>query len=178
MREWKALRWPGLAEVQANGTEVSRPQTACHLLSLLGLERKATCPSEEQRSCPTLSSCLPPFPSPSNVWPNPGIRTMTNPDFFSLFFVVLCHFNALSLCIPNVFRVHLSSVPLVGCSLCLVPPLPAGSPGVWMDSIQCQTAGPEAEWQLPTLSSPQAPICLPLWWVPLLLHLRTSVPSL
>lgn len=94
---------------------------------------------------------------------------MTNPDFFSLFLFCFMLFNALPPCILHVFSVPLSPVALVGCFLCLVPPVPAGSPGVWVDSVQCQTAGPEAEWYLSTLSSPPAPIRLRLWWVPLIL---------
>lgn len=69
-------------------------------------------------------------------------------------------------------------VPLVGGFPCLVSPLPAclplaaGSPG-WVGSLQCQTAGPGAKWQLPGPSSPPAPLCISLWLVlssPLLAH--------
>lgn len=86
---------------------------------------------------------------------------MTNPDFFLFFFsFCLMSFNALS---PRILNVLFPPVPCAfgGCSFCLVLPLPAGSPGVWVDSVQCQIAEPEAERQLPTLSPP-APVCLPL----------------
>lgn len=88
---------------------------------------------------------------------------MTNPDFFSLFFFFFRSVSCRLMPCPLAFCVLCPLVPCAfgGCSFCLVPPLPAGSPGVWVDSVQCQTAEPEAEQQLPTLSPP-APVRLPL----------------
>lgn len=117
--------------------------------------------------------CLTPSLPPSSVWPDPGLRTPTNLDFlfvFVLFRFVECHVPFV-LCVSHV---HLSVCHGRGAFLawchpflpaCL-PSLPAPRGGV--GSVQRQTTGPWAEYQLPAPSSPPAPIFFPLWLVPLL----------